>query len=146
MKDDLEVFKACSDATRLRILFLLSERELCVCELVTILEMPQGKISRHLAVLKHSGLVADRRDDSWVYYSLPAADSGLIRRVSEYLQGERKSQEVVMNDLRKLEVLATAGEICVPRPSPGWSGRKSRSGQKSRAEQMTSVGDLETRE
>ena len=49
LKEDLAVFKACSDETRLRLLFLLSERELCVCELVLILDMPQGKISRHLS-------------------------------------------------------------------------------------------------
>ena len=123
MKNDLDVFKACSDATRLRILFLLAERELCVCELVTILEMPQGKISRHLAVLKHSGLAADRRDDSWVYYSLQASDSGLRRQVIEYLRSECRSLGVVVDDLRKLDELATAGEICVPRPSPGRTER-----------------------
>ena len=123
MKNDLDVFKACSDATRLRILFLLAEKELCVCELVTILDMPQGKISRHLAVLKHSGLVADRRDDSWVYYALRRSDSGLMRWLIEYLQSERKFLGVVADDLRKLDDLATAGEICVPRPSPGRSER-----------------------
>ena len=67
MRDDLEVFKACADETRLRLLVLLAERELCVCELVDILEMPQGKISRHLAVLRRADLVADRRDGTWIY-------------------------------------------------------------------------------
>ena len=52
MDKDLAVFKACSDATRLRILFLLTERELCVCEIMAVLDLPQGKVSRHLAVLK----------------------------------------------------------------------------------------------
>jgi ArsR family transcriptional regulator len=107
VKNDLDVFKACSDATRLRILFLLAEKELCVCEL-----------------LKHSGLVADRRDDSWVYYALRRSDSGLMRWLIEYLQSERKFLGVVADDLRKLDDLATAGEICVPRPSPGRSERE----------------------
>ena len=119
MKSDLDVFKACSDATRLRILFLLSEQELCVCELVTILGMPQGKISRHLAVLKQSRLVADRRDDSWIYYSLQEPDSGLKQRLYDYLRSTRL--EVVVEDMRQLDELATAGEICVPRPSPSRS-------------------------
>jgi ArsR family transcriptional regulator len=57
MTEDLEIFRACADATRLRLLVLLSERELCVCDLVDVLEMPQGKISRHLAVLRRAGLV-----------------------------------------------------------------------------------------
>lgn len=124
MNNALDVFKACSDATRLRILFLLLERELCVCELVTILEMPQGKISRHLSVLKHSGLVAARRDDAWVYYSLPGFEFGLKRLVFDYLSGERKSLAVAVADRSKLDELTIAGEICVPRPSPGRSERR----------------------
>ena len=75
MRTDLDIFKACSDETRLRILFLLSERELCVCELVAILDMPQGKISRHLATLKNASLVADRREGTWIYYALTEAES-----------------------------------------------------------------------
>ena len=134
MKNDLDVFKACSDATRLRILFLLSRRELCVCELVTILEMPQGKISRHLAVLKNSELVADRRDDSWVYYSLPSSDSGLRLLVLDYLHIERDAFGVALEDLRKLDELATAGEICVPRPSPGRLLRSERERQSAKPE------------
>ncbi|MEE2729009.1 MAG: metalloregulator ArsR/SmtB family transcription factor [Candidatus Latescibacterota bacterium] len=77
MEADLTIFKACSDSTRLRILFLLDARELCVCELVDVLQMPQGKISRHLAVLKIAGLVHDRRDATWFYYSLAPAASSL---------------------------------------------------------------------
>ena len=114
MQKDLDIFKACSDQTRLRILFLLSERELCVCELVSILNMPQGKISRHLAILKNADLVSDRRDGLWIYYSLIASDTGLKKRLTDYLQNERDHLELVIEDLDKL---ACAGEICVPRPS-----------------------------
>ena len=63
MTDQVELFKAFSDETRLRILVLLTERELCVCELVAILEMPQGKVSRHLAHLRHANL--GRFDIRW---------------------------------------------------------------------------------
>jgi ArsR family transcriptional regulator len=117
MQKDLDIFKACSDQTRLRILFLLSERELCVCELVSILNMPQGKISRHLAILKNADLVSDRRDGLWIYYSLIASDTGLKKRLTDYLQNERDHLELVIEDLNHLDKLACAGEICVPRPS-----------------------------
>lgn len=65
------VFQALADATRLRCLLLLAENgELCVCELVHALELSQPKISRHLKLLRDSGLVADRRERIWVHYRI----------------------------------------------------------------------------
>jgi len=66
-----DLFNLLSDETRLRcILLLLKEKEVCVCDLSSILESTQPKISRHLAVLRQSGLVLDERRGQWVYYSL----------------------------------------------------------------------------
>jgi ArsR family transcriptional regulator len=63
--------KALSDETRIRVVNLLGELgELCVCDIEAGLEITQSKASRHLAVLKQVGLVADRRDGTWVYYGL----------------------------------------------------------------------------
>jgi len=65
------LFRALADTTRLRCLNLLVHHgELCVCDLTQILALSQPKISRHLANLKASQLVKDRRDGTWVYYSL----------------------------------------------------------------------------
>lgn len=65
------MFKAFADQTRLRILNLLKhERELCVCDIMTVLSLPQSKVSRHLAYLRRAGLVTDRRDGLWNYYAL----------------------------------------------------------------------------
>jgi len=65
------VFKALGDGTRLRIFYLLvtSGLELCCCELTDSLEEPQYNVSRHLKVLKNAGLVKERREGRWVYYS-----------------------------------------------------------------------------
>ena len=114
MEADLAIFKACSDATRLRILFLLSEGELCVCELVAALEMAQGKISRHLAVLKQAGLADDRRDGTWIFYSLRAPDSDLKRRLHSYLVSEADHQPQIVVDRNRVRQLAAAGQICTP--------------------------------
>ena len=64
-------FKALSDETRLRCLTLLyKEGELCVCELTAALELSQPKISRHLAPLRHNGILQDSRIGQWVYYKI----------------------------------------------------------------------------
>lgn len=70
MKQYVALFKALSDETRLRIMVLLSEKELCVCQIEAALSLPQAKVSRHLTVLRYAGLVRIRRDGLWVYYSL----------------------------------------------------------------------------
>ncbi len=82
------VFQALADSTRLRTLMLLvRERELCVCELTFALRVSQPKMSRHLAVLRETALVADRRDGVWIHYrladELPAWALTTIKTVSE---------------------------------------------------------------
>ncbi len=68
------LLKAMADELRLRILLLiLREDELCVCELTGSLQQSQPKISRHLALLRASGLLTDRRQGQWVYYRLNTA-------------------------------------------------------------------------
>ncbi len=74
------VFRAFADSTRLRLLNLLSEGELCVCELVELLGMVQPKISRHLAYLRRAGLVAVRQEGKWKYYSLPRSTEACTAR------------------------------------------------------------------
>lgn len=64
------LFRAFADRTRLRILHLLRTEELCVCDLVAVLQVPQPTASRHLGYLKRAGLVRLRRQGSWNYYSL----------------------------------------------------------------------------
>lgn len=72
------MFKALSDETRLRILSLLMEGELCVCDLMAVLRLPQSNVSRHLANLRNTGWVTDRREGLWIYYSLNT-DEGELR-------------------------------------------------------------------
>lgn len=66
----IESFKALSDATRLRILNLLSHGELCVCDIISILELPQSTISRHLSTLKVSRFILAHKQGLWHYYKI----------------------------------------------------------------------------
>jgi ArsR family transcriptional regulator, arsenate/arsenite/antimonite-responsive transcriptional repressor len=87
MKKTAKVFKTLSDETRLRILALLGEGELCVCDLMAILELPQSTVSRHLATLRNAGLVEDRRQGVWMYYRLAAVEDLLLREFLAALPG-----------------------------------------------------------
>jgi ArsR family transcriptional regulator len=69
------LFRAVSDRTRLRILNLLRDGELCVCDLVDLLDVPQPTASRHLAYLRKTNLVAVREDGRWAYYRLATAST-----------------------------------------------------------------------
>jgi ArsR family transcriptional regulator len=68
-----QMFRAFSDRTRLRILNLLRGGELCVCDIVRVLDLPQPKISRHLAYLRRAGLVTARKEGLWMHYQLATA-------------------------------------------------------------------------
>ena len=92
--DAPKLFKALSDATRLRCLsLLLSEDELCVCELTHALNLPQPKVSHHLAALRNSLLVTDRKVGLWIYYrlnpELPQWVLEVIRATVEGIKGEQ---------------------------------------------------------
>jgi ArsR family transcriptional regulator, arsenate/arsenite/antimonite-responsive transcriptional repressor len=68
--DPDQLFRALADETRLRILHLIGNREICVCYFVEALRVSQPKISRHLAYLRRTGLVETRRDGLWIHYRL----------------------------------------------------------------------------
>lgn len=85
------LFKALADPTRLRLIQLLGDEEVCVCSCVDRLKASQPKVSRHLAYLRRAGLVSTRRDGKWIYYRLinpsdPCA-SRILREVREWLAG-----------------------------------------------------------
>ena len=87
----LNIFKAFSDETRLRILKLLENGELCVCDIVAAMDMSQPKVSFHLGVLKEAGLIKDRKQGKWIHYSID--DSEMFKRflilsVLERIDGE----------------------------------------------------------
>jgi len=76
-----EIFKVLGDETRTRVLYLLAQRELCVCDLAAILDMSLPAVSHHLRLLKAMRLVRNRRDGKMVYYSL--ADDHILHIIHE---------------------------------------------------------------
>jgi len=70
LKSNAQLFKALGDETRLRMVGLLIGGELCVCDLMKVLVLPQSTASRHLAYLKNSGWITGKRKGRWMYYQL----------------------------------------------------------------------------
>jgi len=96
MNDLLNVFKALSDKTRLRILKLLEKGELCVCDIVAALDLIQPKVSFHLSALKDAGLVRDRKEGKWIHYRFDDSDTFkrfLILSVLERIPEQRTAED-----------------------------------------------------
>ncbi|MBI0277194.1 transcriptional regulator [Hafnia alvei] len=111
----LQLFKNLSDETRLGIVLLLWEMgELCVCDLCTALEQSQPKISRHLAMLRESGLLLDRKQGKWVYYRLSPHMPSWAAQVIE--QAWLSQQDDINALARKLSVANCSGSgkaVCI---------------------------------
>jgi len=122
--DDLEsVFKALADKTRLRILGLLGNNEVCVCHLHDSLGLPQPTVSRHLAYLRRSGLVTARREGVWMHYQVSSSLDPVVRGVVDAAvhalthvaatARDRKQYQRSFGRLQPLETCA-GGSCCTP--------------------------------
>lgn len=101
MKNIVDILKALSDETRLRIINLLYLKELCVCDIVETLNITQTKASRHLQYLKNAGLVEDRKSAQWVYYSM--AEISDIKFLDSLIYENIRTQEPFKSDLDSLD-------------------------------------------
>ncbi len=109
----VRAFKALSDPTRVRILKLLLKRKsLCVCEIMQALEMPQARISRHLAILREAGFVRDERHGLWVHYSIEDdPPTPYPREFTELLARWVERDQVIRDDARRLRKAVKMGVI-----------------------------------
>lgn len=108
-KQDVNLmFKAFSDPTRLRILHLLLNGELCVCDIVSVTRVPQPTASRHLAYLRRTGLVVKRRDRLWSYYMLAPATSSFHQSLIKCLKECFRDVPELASDARRL----AQGSVC----------------------------------
>lgn len=104
-------FAALADNTRLRLLNLMRDTEVCVCFFVEVLETNQPKISRHLAYLRKAGIVAARRDGIWAHYRIVALKNEHAARVLRDVQEWLKTDEVMQKDRKQL-----INVCCAPQP------------------------------
>ncbi|MGZ7040679.1 MAG: ArsR/SmtB family transcription factor [Thermoanaerobaculia bacterium] len=105
-------FAAFSDPTRLRILHVVREGELCVGDLVTILGLPQPTVSRHLGYLRRSGLVTTRKDGLWIFYALAPASSAAHQKLIECLEACFADVPELKADSRRAKQVRKRGGCC----------------------------------
>lgn len=103
MEQLAERLKGLSDPTRLRAIRLLGHGELCVCDLMAALAIPQSKVSRHMSFLKNAGWVLSQRKGKWVYYSLASPNQKIQSLILEVLRDNLPELEEAQQDYARLE-------------------------------------------
>jgi ArsR family transcriptional regulator len=120
---DIEsLFKALADRTRLRLISLIGDSEVCVCFFVAILKTSQPKISRHLAYLRRVGIVAARREGKWMHYRLAEPPDQHAARIFREVRAALTEHPELQRDREKLLQVCCATQLPVqlrraPRPS-----------------------------
>ncbi len=101
----INLLKAFADETRLRILSLLSNGQLCVCDIMSVIKAPQPKISRHLAYLRRHKLVETTREGQWIYYALAKPTGNFHKRLLACLDDCPEEAPIFAKDKKTLKRL-----------------------------------------
>ena len=115
-------FRALADRTRLRLLNLMRDDEVCVCFFVEILKTNQPKISRHLAYLRRAGIVDARRDGQWIHYRVVEPANPEVARLLKDVLSWLASDQEMQRDRERLVKICCAPQLPVsihsaPRPA-----------------------------
>jgi ArsR family transcriptional regulator len=115
LEDIAQIYRALSEQMRLRMLMLLFQGELCVCDIMAVLEEPQSKVSRHLAYLKHSGLIQGKRVGMWTHYFLKDPLDELTATHVKFLKKELSALDWARSDAEKMREVQ-AKKLCENSP------------------------------
>jgi ArsR family transcriptional regulator len=110
MESKIELFKSLGDGNRIRIVCMLAVRDLCVCEINSVLNVSMSTISSHLKVLRNAGVVTSRKDGRWIIYRL-CKDNELVKEVTELCVKHLSDEDVIAGDRAKLDEVSA--ETCV---------------------------------
>ena len=106
MREFMNITKALSDESRVRILMLLREGELCVCQLIELVGLAPSTVSKHMAILVQARLVEFRKEGKWRYYRLPRLKGSIsVQRALKWLQVELGDSPVMCEDIKRLKVV-----------------------------------------
>ena len=108
-----DLFKALADHTRLRLINMMGDSEVCVCFFVAILKTSQPKISRHLAYLRRAGIVTARRDGKWMHYSLTEPPDEHAASIFREVRASLAEHPELQRDREKLLQVCCATQLPV---------------------------------
>ena len=109
----IKILKAISDENRLRILNLINQRELCVCEIESISEMTQSNVSRHLIKLKDAELIESEKNGQFVFYRMNPETLATFPFLKNLLDQELSKMKKFAGDIQKLTEISEDGLLCI---------------------------------
>jgi len=112
MKKLTKIFKSLSDPNRLRIIKMLEQKELCLCEISKILGLANSTVSKHLSILRESGLIVDYKDGKWVIFRLAKSPESLYVKEMQSLLSKWMSDDDTIRADRKQSLLVDRNTIC----------------------------------
>ena len=113
LEQHAQVFKSLSEPVRIRIVTLLLQREsLCVCDMVTVLDLGQSLVSRHLNTLKNAGLVTSQRQGAWMHYQITDSFKENYSFLIQQLEKQMAECEILQQDLAALQAYETEPRTC----------------------------------
>ncbi|OGU17842.1 MAG: transcriptional regulator [Ignavibacteria bacterium GWB2_35_12] len=112
MRNYVKIFKALSDSNRLRILKMLEDSPMCVCEIRAVLNLANSTVSKHLSLLREAGFILDEKNGKWVDYKLnDKAENLQVRKLMKLLPEWFNDEARIKADKRKLEIV-DRNKIC----------------------------------
>jgi DNA-binding transcriptional ArsR family regulator len=111
----MNVAKALSDESRVRILLALRDRELCVCRVIDMLQLAPSTVSKHLFILKQARLIESRKEGRWIYYRIPSGtSSNIVKEALAWVGASLMDDDIARTDNERLmELLAeNSGTRC----------------------------------
>ncbi|MBK1818050.1 winged helix-turn-helix transcriptional regulator [Luteolibacter yonseiensis] len=115
MKNIVTFSKALADPTRWRIIRLVMDQALCVCELADILEMPQSSVSSHVQIIRKAGLLESEKCEKWTYFQIDGDYRKIIRSLAKFFSD---SDNLISqtDTVRSIQRLAQRETSCCPGP------------------------------
>lgn len=115
MNGFINIAKALSDPNRVRALMALIDSELCVCQVVELLDLAPSTVSKHMSILKQAGLVESNKNGRWVYYSLPIGENNqMIHGALELLKSSLSEEPQIIKDAIQMQKILKSHpvELC----------------------------------
>lgn len=114
MLEIINITKALSDENRVRVLMMLAGGQLCVCQIIEMLGLAPSTVSKHMYILKQSGLVESRKDGRWIYYRLADKKNTAASEITKWLNKNLKNDPDIAKDAKHLDKIKKTNidELC----------------------------------